>query len=146
MRPYNFFDRTIIMTQNLQKIFKNLKNIEPSRGLEGRILKAISFKNGQALKRKLMAARAGLAVSFGALAYALFVFGRAFLESDFWNLAKLSLSDGGTVARNWGDFSFSLLETLPVVEIFAVLVPVFAVMMMASWYFKFSNNKLNHVI
>ncbi|MFA6285278.1 MAG: hypothetical protein WC643_01985 [Parcubacteria group bacterium] len=130
------------MTQNLQKIFKNLKNIEPPRGLEGKILKAISLENRRKVARKLIFARAGLAVSFGALAYTLFVFGRAFLESDFWNIAKLSFTDGGTVARNWGDFSFSLLETLPVLEIFAMLVPVFAVMMMLSWYFKFSNN--NH--
>ena len=134
------------MTQNLQKIFKNLKDIEPSRGLEGEILKVIAAKNGQALKRKLMAARAGLAVSFGALAYTLFVFGRAFLESDFWNIAKLSFSDGGVVARNWSDFSISLLETLPVLEIFAMLVPIVAVLVMFSYYFKFSNNKFNHVI
>jgi hypothetical protein len=136
------------MTQNLQKIFKNLKNIEPSRGLEGKILKAISLENSRKMARKLAAARAGLAVSFGALAYTLFVFGRDFLESDFWNLAKLSFSDGGTVAKNWGDFSFSLLETLPVVEIFAMLVPVLAVLAMFSYYFKFSNHNLkhNHVI
>ena len=134
------------MTKNIQKIFKKIQNIEPSRGLEGEILKVIAAKNGQALKRKLMAARAGLAVSFGALAYTLFVFGRAFLESDFWNIAKLSFSDGGVVARNWSDFSISLLETLPVLEIFAMLVPIVAVLVMFSYYFKFSNNKFNHVI
>jgi len=142
MRPYNFLARINNMTQNLQKIFKNLKNIEPSRGLEGKILKAISLENSRKVAKKLLFARAGLVASFGALAYTLFVFGRAFLESDFWNLAKLSFSDGGVVAKNWGDFSFSLLETLPVVEIFAMLVPVFAVMMLFSYYFKFSNN--NH--
>ena len=89
-----------------------------------------------------MFARAGLAVSFGALAYTLFVFGRAFLESDFWNLAKLSFSDSGVVATHAGDYWISLLETLPVVEIFAVLVPVVAVLVMFSYYFKFTNN--NH--
>lgn len=132
------------MTQNLQKIFKNLKNIEPSRGLEGKIFKAISLENSRKVARKLMFARAGLAVSFGALAYTLFVFGKTFLESDFWNLLKLTLSDTGTIAGHFGDFSISLLETLPVLEIFAVLVPVFAVMLMLSWYFKFSNNNFKH--
>ena len=134
------------MTQNLQKIFKNIQDIEPSRGLEGRILKAISFENSRKVARKLMYARAGLTVSFGALAYTLFVFGRAFLESDFWNLAKLAFSDSGVIATHAGDYWVSLLETLPVLEIFAMLVPVLAVMMMFSWYFKFSNNKFNHVI
>jgi hypothetical protein len=145
MRPNNPLTRTNNMTQNLQKIFKNLQNIEPSRGLEGLILKAIASENRQKIAQKLLFARAGLAVSFGALTYTLFVFGRAFLESDFWNLLKLTLSDSGTIAGHFGDFSISLLETLPVLEIFAVLVPVLAVMLMLSWYFKFSNNKFNHV-
>lgn len=92
-----------------------------------------------------MFARGGLAVSFGALAYALFVFGRAFLQSDFWNLAKLAYSDTGIVARNAGEFSLSLLETLPVIEISLILTPVFAVMTIASWYFKFSNNNFKHI-
>jgi len=142
------------MTNNIQKIFKKLKNIEPSRGLEGKILSVcarsgiarnvIAKKNVQIFRRKLMFARAGLAVSFGALAYTLFVFGRAFLESDFWNLLKLTFSDSGTIAGHFGDFSISLLETLPVIEIFAMLVPVLAVMLMLSYYFKFANNKFNH--
>jgi hypothetical protein len=144
MRPNNLFTRTNNMTQNLQKIFKNLKSVEPSRGLEGKILKAISLENSRKVARKLLFARAGLAVSFGALACTLFVFGRAFLESDFWNLAKLLFSDSGIIASHIGDYSTSLLETLPVVEIFAMLVPVFAVMMMFSWYFKFSNNNFSH--
>jgi hypothetical protein len=133
------------MTQNLQKIFKNLKNIEPSRGLEGRILKAVARENSRKVARKLMFARTGLAASFGALAYTLFVFGRAFLDSDFWNLLKLTFSDSGTIAGHMGDYSISLLETLPVLEIFAMLVPVVAVLVMFSYYFKFADNKFNHV-
>ncbi|MFH0929901.1 MAG: hypothetical protein V1814_01475 [Candidatus Moraniibacteriota bacterium] len=132
------------MTQNLQKIFKNLKNIEPSRGLEGKILKAIEFEKSLEIRKKLMFTRAGLAVSFGALIYTLFVFGKAFLESDFWNLLKLTLSDTGIIAGHFGDFSISLLESLPVVEIFAMLVPVLAVMLILSYYFKFTNNHFNH--
>jgi len=142
MRLNHLIIRINHMTQNLQKIFKNLKNIEPSRGLEGKILKAISLENSRKTARKLMYARTGLVASFGALVYTLFVFGRAFLESDFWNLLKLTLSDSGIIARHFGDYSASLLETLPVLEIFAMLVPVVAVMLMLSYYFKFSNN--NH--
>lgn len=146
MHPYDFFTRINNMTQNLQKIFKKLQNVEPSRGLEGKILRAISLENSQKVARKLMFARAGIAVSFGSLAYTLFVFGRAFLESDFWNLAKLSFSDSGVVATHAGDYWISLLETLPVLEIFAILVPVVAVLVIFSYYFKFTNNKFNHVI
>jgi hypothetical protein len=132
------------MIQNLQKIFKKIENIEPSRGLEEKILKAIAMENSQKVAKKLMFARMGLAASLGALVYTLFVFGKTFLESDFWNLAKLVFSDTGIIAKNFSNFSVSLLETLPIVEISAMLVPVFAVMMMLSWYFKFSNNNFKH--
>ncbi len=131
---------------NLRNLFKNLKNIEPSRGLGGKILKAIALENSRKMARNLMYARAGLAASFGALFYALFTFGKAFLESDFWNLTKLIFSDTGIIAGHIGNFSFSLLETLPAVEIFAMLVPVFVLMMALSYYFKLSNNNhLKHV-
>jgi hypothetical protein len=133
------------MTQNLQKIFKKLQNVEPSLGIEGRILTAIARENSQKIAQRLLFARAGLLASFGALMYTLFVFGRAFLESDFWNLLKLSFSDSGTIAGHFGDYSASLLETLPVIEIFAMLVPVFVAMILFSYYFKFSNNKFNHI-
>jgi hypothetical protein len=134
------------MSQKIHNLFKNLKNIEPSQGLEEKILKAIALEKSLGMRKKLLFARGGLAVSFGALAYSLFVFGRMFLESDFWSLAKLSFSDSGVITSHIGDYWVSLLETLPVVEIFAMLVPVFAVMILLSYYFKFTNNNhYNHI-
>lgn len=135
------------MSQKLNDLFKNLKTLEPSAGLEGKILKAIALGKSLAIRKKLMYARAGLAVSFGTLIYALVIFGKSFLESDFWNIAKLVFSDTGIIAGHAGEYSASLLETLPVVEIFAMLLPVFAVMMLLSYYFKFTNNNhFNHII
>jgi hypothetical protein len=133
------------MTQNIQKIFKNLKNHEPSQGIEGKILKAVVHEKSLKIKKKLMFARGGLVVSFGALTYTLFVFGKAFLESDFWNLAKLLFTDTGIIAGHIGEYSISLLETLPVVEIFAMLVPVFVLTLLFNYYFKFTNSKFNHI-
>jgi hypothetical protein len=134
------------MTQNLQKIFKKLKNMEPARELESRILKAIAFKKSLEIRKKLLFARAGLAVSLGGIFYMFFVFGKGFLESDFFNLVKLVFSDTGIIVAHLGEFSNSLLETLPVIEIFAMLVPVFALMLFLSYYFKFTNNNYyNHV-
>jgi hypothetical protein len=134
------------MPQNIEKIFQNLKNIEPSVGLEKRILKAISAQGVKSLKRKLMLVQAGLTVSTGVFLGALLVFGKAFLESDFWNLGKLAFSDTGIVAAHMGSYTVSLLETLPVVEMVAMLVPVLALMLMLNWYYKFSNNNFKHVI
>jgi hypothetical protein len=128
------------MGQNIAKIFKNIHNFEPSAQLEVRILKAVAMEKAKILKRKLMFARSGMVASALGLAYALGVFGRAFLESDFWNLAKLVFSDTGIIVSHFGEFAFSLLETLPIVEIFAILVPIFLFFVVTSWYFKFSNN------
>jgi len=130
------------MPQNIKKLFKKLQDLEPSQLLEGKILKAIAFKKSLEIREKLMFARAGLLVSFGALFYTFLVFGKSFLESDFFNLVKLVFSDTGIIVAHLGEFSSSLLETLPVVEIFAMLVPVFILAMMFSYYFKFTNN--NH--
>ncbi|MDP1845613.1 MAG: hypothetical protein Q8L09_02585 [Candidatus Moranbacteria bacterium] len=110
-------------------------------------MRSIAFEKSLKIRKKLMFARTGLAVSFGVLAYTLFVFGKAFLESDFWNIAKLVFSDSGVIASHINEYSASLLETLPVLEIFAMLVPVFAVIMFLNYYFKFTNNsKFNRVI
>jgi hypothetical protein len=132
------------MPQTIKNLFKKLKNIEPSQGLEGKILKSIVLKKSRKTVQKLLFVRGGLAASFGALVYTLLVFGRAFLASDFWNLAKLAYSDTDIIAKNFGNFSVSLLETLPVIEISVMLVPVFAAAMILSWYFRFSNNHLRH--
>jgi hypothetical protein len=132
------------MSENIAKIFKYIGKIEPSENLEGRILRSIAAERLQAVRRKLAYARVGMAFSAAGLMYAFSVFGRAFLKSDFWNLTKLAFSDGSTVTSHFGNFALSLLETLPVVEISAMLVPVFALLMIASWNFKFSNNSLRH--
>lgn len=134
------------MPQTIRNLFKNLKEFEPSAELEVRILSSFARSGAarQAVKRKLFYVWVGLAASFGALVYTLIVFGRAFLQSDFWNLIKLAFSDSGVIASHFGDFSYSLLETLPVLEIFAILVPVFVLMLTLSWYFKFNNNNFKH--
>ncbi|MDD3486947.1 MAG: hypothetical protein PHF35_01040 [Candidatus Moranbacteria bacterium] len=129
------------MPQNIQKIFKNLKNIEPRAGLEKRVLKAISAGSVRKLKQKLLLIRAGIAVSAGFLVYTSAVFGRYFFQSNFWNLGKLAFSDTGVVMIHWKDFLFSLLESLPVAAVVALLAPVFLMMMLSSLYFKFSGNR-----
>jgi hypothetical protein len=134
------------MTQNIKNLFKNLQDLEPSQLLEEKILKAIAFKKSLEIRKKLMFARAGLVASFGAFFYMFFIFGKSFLESDFFNLIKLVFSDTGIIITHLGEFSISLLETLPVIEIFAMLVPVFILAMMFSYYFKFTNNNhYNHI-
>jgi hypothetical protein len=120
----------------LHTIFEKISEIEPSVGLENQILKKISLRNKLALRRKLAFIYTGFTASAGFFVWAIFTLGKAVLQSDFWNLAKLLFSDTGLVLRNWVDFSYSLLETLPIFGIVAILIPVFALFMLVSAYFK----------
>jgi|WetSurMetagenome_2_1015567.scaffolds.fasta_scaffold23095_1 hypothetical protein len=126
----------------LHTIFKNISDLEPSVGLEKRILRKIDFQNKLALRRKLAFIYAGFAASAGVFMLAIIALGKALLQSDFWTLAKLIFSDTGLVFQNWGDFAYSLLETLPIFGIIAMLIPVFALFMLGSAYFKTVNH--NH--
>jgi hypothetical protein len=120
----------------LHTIFKKISDIEPSVGLEKRILKGIALRNKLALRRKLAFIYAGLTASTGAFVWTIFTLGKALLQSEFWTLAKLIFSDTGLVLQNWGDFAYSLLETLPIFGIIAILIPIFALFMLGSAYFK----------
>jgi len=120
----------------LHTIFKKISDLEPSVGLEKRILKRIALKNKLAIRRKLAFIYAGFTTSSGVFVWAIFTLGKALLRSDFWTLAKLIFSDTGLVIQNWVDFAYSLLETLPIFGIVAILVPVFALFMLGSAYFK----------
>ncbi len=101
---------------------------EPSAGLFVRIMariaaeqRAVSAKRKAAFCAALFVVSAfALVVSFGAL--------RAeFVASGFGSLVSLLFSDPGVVATIFGDFAFSLLESLPVsaLFVFAALLVVF---------------------
>jgi hypothetical protein len=131
------------MTQNLQKIFKKLENIEPSAELEAKIRqKIILAKKWQAQKRMIFADALTLG-SLGAFVFVIMNFWNGIAKSEFWSLFKLMFSDTGIIARHIGEFSLSLLETFPAGHLAALLAPVFLLMVSLKIYF--SNNKYNHV-
>ena len=124
------------MKQNLHKIFKNIASIEPSPVLAGLILSRIEALQKKRLKRSLMLSYCSLAFSFSAFAWAVLAYGQAFLQSDFWILLRLALSDASLVLKNWNDFLFSLLETFPVVSATIMLIPILALLFSFSVYYK----------
>ncbi len=127
------------MSLNLHNLFKNLKTLEPSEGLEGKILQRVALKRSRQIKRNLAFVYAGFLLSFGAFLYTVFSSGNALLRSEFMDLAKLVFSDGGVIASHGGDFALSLLETFPVMDMVAILIPIFAVMLLLSLYLKLVN-------
>jgi len=113
------------MDQKLSQVFKNIKDFEPNSNLEALIMQKIGFQRERALKRKLIFSYLGLAGSGLAIFGAILGFGGAILQSEFWNLSTLLFSDLMVVAGNWKDFMYSLLETFPVINAIAILIPVF---------------------
>ena len=94
------------MTQNIHNLFKNLKDHSPSIELKARILHSINTQEKKSIRVKIMLTYAGFASSLALLLYAVFSFGQAFLQSEFWSLLSLSFSDAGTVMKYGGDFLF----------------------------------------
>lgn len=124
------------MNRNLYQTFKEIKEFKPSPRLEGLVLSKIKSLKEKQSKRKLALSYFSLTGSFGAFALAVFKCGNAFLQSDFWILLKLLSTDASLVLGNWSDFLFSLLETFPIVSATIILIPVFALLLSFSAYFK----------
>ena len=128
------------MNEKLSQIFKEMKQIEPKTGLSGLILQKIDLERDKQIKRKLFLSYAGLVVSFVAVFPAILKFGSAFLKSEFWSIFSLAFSDFMIVAGSWKSYLYSLGETLPIMHIVAMLVPIFGILMFFNMYFSLKRN------
>jgi hypothetical protein len=130
---------------NLKIIFKKIEIISPSNALEERIFREIRFKGKKQIKRDLMFYRVW---TFGSLAlaiYAIFVFGGSILNSEFWSMTSLFFSDIKIVTANWSDYAFSIMETLPVINLILILIPIFVFAISIDFYRNLKDRiKYNH--
>lgn len=129
------------MEKRLSQIFKKIGTAPPSPKLSGLILARIEILGQKRLRNKLIFSRLSLAGSLGAFTWTVVEYGNTFLQSDFWILLRLILTDASAVMRNWNDFLFSLLETFPAVSVTIILIPVFAILLSFSAYFKLINQR-----
>lgn len=134
------------MDQKLSKIFKEMKQIEPNKELEASILQKIGLERNRQIKRKLVISYVGIVVSFVAIFPAVLKFGVAFFNSEFWSILSLAFSDFMAVAGNWNEYLYSLGETLPIINIIAVLIPILGVLMFLNFYFSIRGKikNINH--
>lgn len=130
------------MQIKLGNAFKKIKELEPPPALFGAIMRRINQEKARVIKTKLMLIYAGFASSIAAFILAVLSCGNAFLKSDFWNMAKLAISDTDIVAGHFNSFVYSLLENFPVAELIVILLPVLVILVTLSYYFKIINN--NH--
>ncbi|MDO8529661.1 MAG: hypothetical protein Q7S18_03255 [bacterium] len=121
-------------SDKLQRIFKEIEDLNPPEGLETLILKKIELEKEKQVRGKLFLSYFGLAGSLAAAMYAIVIFGDGFLKSEFWSMASLIFSDVFIVAGNWQEYAYSLLETFPVTHLIAILIPVFGLLLSFNLY------------
>lgn len=121
--------------KTLRILFKEM-NTSQEEQLQEKILFSIeSLRNTQA-KQRMQISYAGLSLSGIAFAFAVFSYGGAFVQAEFWNVITLFFSDARVVVNYWNEFSLLLLETIPVIPILLMLVPTFIFLLFLSMYFK----------
>ena len=132
------------MNTKLSQIFKNVSQIEPSGELKGLILRRIEIESARQVKRKLIFSYFGLGSSFIAGIWAIVSLGNVILKSEFWSILSLIFSDAQIVVGYWKTYLYSLLETLPVVSIVLILIPILGLIMSIGFYLDLKN-KNKHV-
>ena len=110
--------------KRIEDVFQEMPGHEPASGLRSRILTCIEQEQTLLLSRRRRMSIVGLVVSAFVFFVGIFQYGGPLLQSDFWRLSSLLFSDLGVVATSFQDFTFSLLETLPAVPLFALLAPL----------------------
>jgi len=117
------------MAKDWEKLFSYYNVPEPPNDLLGKIMKRINQeKMLLTLKRRLVIFSAGL---FGAIILfipALKAVISGFAESGFAQYFSLLFSDAGIVLTYWQNYTFSLLETLPVVNLILLLATIFVIL------------------
>jgi len=131
------------MSEKLNQLFSKISEIEPSLGLEKAVLVLIEFERNKKLRLKLAFSKIGISVSSLGFLYAVFVLGGALISSDFASMLALVFSDLTTVAQNWNTYAFSLLETLPAIEIIGILFPALVLFWSFSFYSKISQKNFH---
>lgn len=134
----------INMSDKLSQLFKEIRDLEPSSGLERAVLVWIEAEKSLKIRRKRIISVFGLAFSGTAAAWAGLTFGNEILQSEFWKLVSLAFSDLGIVLANWKDFSYSLLEAFPAVYVAVIIAPIFTLFLSISSYLNNHNHSRHY--
>ncbi len=127
------------MNDNFEKLFSNLKGVEPSESLASIILERIEAEAGLLkLKRHLLIFVTGLLSSAVAFVFAFKMVQTGFAETGFSQYFSLLFSDFNLVVGYWQSYFFTLLESLPVVSLAVFL----AVILIFLELFKLSAREL----
>lgn len=127
--------------RKINSLFGSIFEPDPPRELADRVLKSIRLEEAKQIRRKLVFAYTGLAVSVSSFVFAVFLCIDAFVKSDFWSIFSLAFSDFVIVAGSWKEYLYSLGETLPIANSIAILVPVLGMLVFLSFLKSLKNSE-----
>jgi len=114
------------MRKDYEKLFTYLDSPEPSADLFEKVISRLGKERKLIiLKRRLAIFSLGFAGSAMAFIPALKMVRASFAESEFMYFFSLLFSDAKIVATYWQNFTLSLLERLPVVNIIIFFTVIF---------------------
>ncbi len=108
----------------ISSLFKNLTLATPRPFLRDRILAAVALAGEQRTAAHRRFSLVGMILSGALLLFGGMEYGESLLQSDFWTLMTLLFSDMDFVVRSFGEFGYSLLETLPLLPLLVLFAPL----------------------
>ncbi|MBP9727880.1 MAG: hypothetical protein KBD27_00720 [Candidatus Moranbacteria bacterium] len=108
----------------LEKTFEAIVREEPSQLLRASILTKIGLLQSRKERHQKWFSLGMLSLSILLFSLGVYQYGQTLLQSDFLRLLSLLFSDLGVLIGSFQYFSYSLLETLPIVPLLVLLVPV----------------------
>lgn len=113
--------RHVGVKKNYEQLFGRLDKREPPAGLLERIMLRIAEERRRRVQMRTAVFGVLSLVALAALVPAWRELNSEITQSGFSQFASLIFSDGAALAAYWQDFAFSLLESLPVFGMVAVL-------------------------
>ena len=113
------------MREDYERLFNHLQSPELPGGLLAKIIYRINEERRfLTIRRRIFLFSIGLVGSLVAFIPAFKMAKSGLIESGFTQFFSLLFSDAGIVIANWQSYSYSLLETLPVLGLMALLATV----------------------
>jgi len=111
------------MRKDYEKLFTNLKPVEPSAGLFDKIILTIKREQGlQHTKRLIFGFVSLLLISFVAIPFSWTLLVGQVESSGIFYFISTAVNDFGTFLILWQNFSLAILESLPIMGIIAFTV------------------------
>jgi|GEM_PF-1074982 len=117
----------------LSRILKQISQV-PTDSLRSKILARIELEREERDAWKARFALIGIVFSGSLLLIALLSAGASLLQSEFWTILSLLFSDMSIITASFQDFVYSLIETLPILPIISLLLPLFLLTISLSFW------------